>query len=250
MKDLIKKNFESACLKIDSSHIERTTIGTLGEKCLHLILKYSFEPEDKYHEIKIGSFYADIKNEQGITEIHTGNFNTLRRKLDVFLINNSVRIVYPIPRVKYITWIDNESGELSTPRKSPKFGSYFDCFRELYKIKTYLTNPNLIFTPVLIDVMEYRNLDGWSKDGKKGSSRFDRVPTDLCEYIDIKSVNDYKNLIPEGIDLEFTVKDFAKAAKISEGSASKAINILKYIGVIVLTGKRGRAFTYSVVNQE
>jgi hypothetical protein len=48
-------------------------IGTLGEKALHSILKYTYEPDVSRHEIKVGGFYADIVNEQGIIEIHTRN---------------------------------------------------------------------------------------------------------------------------------------------------------------------------------
>ncbi len=246
MDEMIKQRFIEACKQVDRANMERSTIGTLGEKCLHLILKYTFEPDTVCHEVKVGRFYADIKTESGITEIHTRNFNTLRKKLDVFLKEGMVRIIYPIPRKKQIVWIDLNSGETTSPRKSPKTGSFFDCFRELYKIKVYLDNENLIFTPLLIDVVEYRNLDGWSRDKKKGSSRFDRIPTEIVDFVDIKGKEDYKKLIPMGLDSNFTVKDFAKAAKISESSASKAVNILRHLGVITLDGKKGRANLYSL----
>lgn len=243
--EFLKSRFIDACAMVEFKGIERSTIGTLGEKCLHLILKYTFEPRGELHEIKVGSFYADIKNEDGIVEIHTRSFNTLRKKLDVFLKEGRVRIVYPIPRIKRIIWIDPESGEITTPRKSPKIGSYFDCFRELYKIKHYLDNENLIFTPVLIDMVEYRNLNGWSKDRKKGASRFDRIPTELVDFIDIKTTEDYKKLIPAELTSDFSVKDFAKAAKISAGTASLAVNVLRHLGVIFVKEKKGRAYIYS-----
>lgn len=246
MDEITKQRFDKACMHVDRANMERSTIGTLGEKSLHLILKYTFEPSEEYHEIKIGRFYADIKNKNGVTEIHTRNFNTLRKKLDVFLNEGRVRIIYPIPREKQLIWIEPESGEITSPRKSPKTGSYFDCFRELYKIKAYLDNENLTFTPLLLDVIEYRNLNGWSNDRKKGSSRFDRIPTRLVDFIDITGKDEYKKLIPLELNDQFTVKDFAKAAKISENSASKAVNILKHLGVISLDGKNGRAFVYSL----
>lgn len=44
----------------------------------------------------------------------------MRRKLDAFLKIYPVTIVYPIPHVKWLSWIDEESGEMSPKRKSPK----------------------------------------------------------------------------------------------------------------------------------
>ena len=76
---------------------------------------------------------------------------------------------------KYLVWIDNENGEVTKRRKSPKTGNAYEIFFELYRIKQFLTHPNLRFKIVLIDLAEYRNLDGWSKDKKKGTTNGDRV---------------------------------------------------------------------------
>ena len=246
MDEIYNQRFELARNKVASESAKRNGIGTYGEKCLHLILKYTFEPDDTKHEIKCGSFYADIMNGDGITEIHTRSFNTLVKKLDSFLDMGKVRIVYPIPRIKKIVWIDNESGEVTEPRKSPKTGSYYHCFYELVKIKKYLGHKNLTFTPLLLDVTEYRNLNGWSKDKKKGSSREDRIPDGLVDFIDIKNANDYKKLIPIEDGGEFTVKELAKKAKISTKVAYSAVSVLKHLDLIEVKCKKGRAFVYSV----
>ena len=250
MDNNIKERFLSACDRVNSLGIERSTIGTLGEKSLHLILKYTFEPDCSYHEVKVGRFYADIKNQDGITEIHTGSFNTLRKKLDAFLLLGNVRVVYPIGRRKHIVWIDIESGEMTPPRKSPKTGSFFHCFRELYKIKQYLDVPGLIFTPVLMDITEYRKLDGWSADRKKGSNRFERIPTDIVDVINISCKEDYSMLVPDDLTQPFTVKDFARVAKLSPRGASDAIAVLKYLDIIKLQGKKGRAYLYCLTKNE
>ena len=170
-----KKLFENACNLVLNNRFERTSIGTLGEKTLHLVLKFALEPDQANHEIKVGNFYADIKNENGIIEIQTRNFNTLRKKLTLFLEENIVTIVFPVAQKKYLLWIDNENGEVTKRRKSPKNGSAYEIFFELYRIKQFLTHPNLRFKIILINLVEYRNLDGWSKDKKKGA-REKRLP--------------------------------------------------------------------------
>jgi hypothetical protein len=111
----------------------------------------------------------------------------------------------------------------------------------------FLKHPNLKLKLVMIDIEEYRLLNGWSKDKKKGSVRYDRLPIRIESEMDIDIVEDYLQLVPYDLPDEFTVKDYAKATKITEGRASTAVNILYYVGVIQRVGKKGNAFIYSVV---
>lgn len=55
---------------------------------------------------------------------------------------------------------------------------------------------------------EYRYLDGWSQDKKKGSTRCDRIPLDIVNDILIENISDYQILIPDKMDDIFTSKDF------------------------------------------
>lgn len=220
-------------------------IGTLSEKTVHSVLKNYYEINDLYHEIKIDGYVADICNGDEIIEIQTRSFDRLRKKLSVFLDRYPVTIVYPIPYVKWIRWINPQTGEISAPRKSPKKGSPYSIFPELYKIKNYLNMPNLRFKIVLINMEEYRYLDGWSKDKKKGSTRCDRIPIDLVEEVNIYDPNDYKLLIPESLGEEFTSSDYKKASGLSMGASTIAVNILNYVGSIRRVGKKGRSYLYT-----
>ena len=80
----------------------RKCIGVLGEKKLHSILKYYIESDDLYHEIRINGFFADIYKDNVIYEIQTSSFNKLRSKLNSFLDEYNVNIIYPIPYNKWI----------------------------------------------------------------------------------------------------------------------------------------------------
>ena len=62
------------------------------------------------HEIPIENFVADIFTGQEIIEIQTRAFYKMRRKLDAFLPLYPVTIVYPIPHIKWLSWIDEETG--------------------------------------------------------------------------------------------------------------------------------------------
>lgn len=222
----------------------KSGIGTLGEKTLHAILKHYFEPDERNHETKIGKYYADIVNENGIIEIQTRNFNALRLKLSAFLENSEVTIVYPIAHQKWLIWIDNETGEITKKRKSPKVGRLYEAFFELYKIKPLLTHPNLKLCIVMLDMTEYRNLDGWSGDKKKGSSRYERIPNDIVDEIHIDSAADYIKLIPLNLPENFTSKDFQKESGLNLHNAQTALNVLKYVGGVYQTGRQGNSLIY------
>lgn len=120
------------------------------------------------------------------------------------------------------------------------------AFAELYKIKQYLKNPNLRLHLVLADMEEYRLLNGWSRDRKKGSSRFDRIPTKLVDEIVIERPEDYMQFVPPQLEEPFTTKDFAKAAHIPVGLSQTVLNILYYMEVVERTGKTGNSYLYKV----
>lgn len=242
-----QQRFEEAKNKIIGIDRQRLGIGTLSEKTVHAILKNYYEPDEDKQEIPIENYVADIYAGGEIIEIQTRQFNKLRDKLKTFLPLYPVTIVYPIPREKWLIWIDEESGELSNKRKSPKRGNAYMVFPELYKIKMFLKEENLRIRPVLLDMEEYRLLNGWSRDKKKGSSRFDRIPTELVEEVEINCLQDYMQFVPYELPEQFTTKDFAKAAHITTALAQTTLNILYYVGVVERVGKQGKAYLYEVV---
>ena len=239
--------FEHAKNKIIGIDRQRLGIGTYGEKTVHAIFKNYYEPDEDKQEIPIDRYVADIFNGQAIIEIQTRSFNTMREKLKCFLPMYPVTIVHPIPREKWLIWIDEESGELTTKRKSPKKGNPFQAFIELYKIKMFLKDPNLRLQLVLVDMEEYRLLNGWSKDKKKGSTRFDRIPTKLHEIVEIQCSADYMQFIPIELEDSFTVVQFARAAHIPKNLAGTVLNILHYMEVVERVGKKGNVYLYKVV---
>lgn len=243
---LDQNRFEEAKNKIIGVDRQRLGIGTLSEKTVHAIMKNYYEPDEDRQEIPIENYVADIYADGEIIEIQTRQFDKMRSKLNAFLPLYPVTIVYPIPREKWLIWIDEESGELSERRKSPKKGNPYMIFPELYKIKMHLLNPNLRLRPVLLDVEEYKLLNGWSKDKKKGSTRYDRIPMQLVEEVEINCLEDYMQFVPYELPEEFTVKQFAKAAHITTSLASVTLNILYHVGTVERIGKQGNAYVYCV----
>lgn len=240
--------FQKVCDEVIGQEMGLNGIGTLSEKTVHSVLKNYLSPDDKYHEVRVNGFIADICTETNIIEIQTRSFDKLRRKLQAFLSQYPVTIVYPIPHVKYLRWINPQTGEISAPRKSPKRGTPYSIFPELYKIKNYLTMPNLKLTIIMLDLEEYRYLDGWSQDKKKGSSRCDRIPSHLYEEIHINRPSDYLFFVPDTLNETFTSKDYKKVSGLSLSNAQTALNILYFLGCVDRVGKQGNAYLYSRSN--
>lgn len=246
VSDYDKQLFANACSKVIDENCLQKGIGTLSEKTVHAVLKNFYEPDPAHQEIKVDNFVADILRDSEIIEIQTRSLNAMRRKLDCFLEKYPVTIVHPIVHTKWLYWIDEQTGEVSARRKSPKTGSQYDAFYELYKIKMYLDHPNLHLCLPLIDVEEYRLLNGWSNDRKRGSSRYDRIPKDLVDEFYIGSINDYLCMIPDGLPEEFTAKDYGKASHLALRYAQTAMTVLRHVGAIELVGKKGRSHVYRV----
>ncbi len=235
--------FNQALAKILSREHENHGIGTLGEKTLHAVVKNYVEPDEDYHEVPLEGYVADVYRDGHVYEIQTANFNTMRDKLRAFLPLYRVTIVYPVPATKWLRWIDEETGEITDRRKSPKKGTPQAVFRELYRIKMFLKDPNLSIRILLIDVEESRLLNGWSADRKKGSCRYDRIPVGLVEDIQMDCPEDYRMLVP--VELEtFDSKEYAKASGLTVNRARTALNVLYDLGAVKRVDKRGNSYIY------
>lgn len=221
-------------------------IGTLGERTLHAALKYYLQPDRAFHEVKVGRRVADIRDDRGIWEIQTRQFGRLLPKLEAFLPQGPVTVVYPVAARKRLCWLDPETGETSPWHKSPKKKGPADALYELYAIRELLDHPNLSIRILLLEMEEVRYLNGWSHDRKRGSSRMDRSPVSLLGEVTVGAQTGYGALLPEGLPEKFTSKDFAKAAGLSLSSAQRGLNLLWTLGEVERLGKESRSYQYRI----
>lgn len=243
--ELNKARFYKAAYDTTLEDHERFNIGTYKEKKLHKILKLYLEPETAYHEISFAGFIADIKTDAGIIEIETSGFTGLREKLDAYLPTCSVTLVYPVTSRRIISWIEPSTGEIISNRQSPKKENIYDLLFECIYIADYLTHPNLHILGICLEMQEYRMLDGWSRDKKKGSHRYERIPTDILEILELDSPASFAECIPEECKTDFTAAQFCKAIRKNEYTGRAILKVLQKVGVIEQNGKKGRCLLYS-----
>ena len=237
--------FDEVLQNVLLSEHARSGIGTLGERTLHAVLKRNFEPDTEHHEIKVGRYVADILRGDEITEIQTRSFRSLRPKLLAYRGNYRVNVGYPIARTKYLSWVDPDTGEVGGRRRSPKAGKPWDVLYELYALRPILPLEGVRFTLIFCDMDEYRLQNGWGRDKKHGASRFERVPTALCDILTLEKPEDFAALLPETLGERFTTAEFAKAAKMTRTTAGYGIRTLETLGVIEKTDKIKNAYIYT-----
>ena len=229
----------------DSHAPIRESIGTYGEKSMHRELKWWIEPSSEFHEIQVGKYIADIKNSAGITEIQTQSFYKLRNKLEAFLPEHAVTLVYPLVHEKRIFTIDKESGAIIRSRLSPKRGNFYASFWELYQIKQYLSNENLSLRLLLLDVSERRFEANRRKRYHKVDTTIRSLYDELKIECGIEYGKDYLKLIPSNLADPFTTSAYALSTGVNKRIAGAALNVLLHVGAVQRTGKAGRAYQYA-----
>lgn len=223
-------------------------IGTLGEKTLHATLKWWLDEDHRHHEIPLpeGSV-ADIFDGERVTEIQTANFSGFREKLTRLLEHYPVTVVHPLVRRKWVVWVNPTTGETAEPHRSPRIGTFTDAGKELVYILPLLGHKNLTVRLVLLDVEERRLADGWSRDGKRGSHRLERIPLAMGEDITLSCPADYAALVPLTLPAAFTAKEFGKAARLQGRNLTGTLKVLLSAGVLRREQKQGNAWLYERV---
>jgi hypothetical protein len=191
-------------------------------------------------------------------EVQTGGFFPLREKIGWYLTHTPCRVtvVHPIPAVKYLSWIDPADGSILSRHKSPKRGRVKDVAKELYWLSDYIGDPRFAVRLLLLELEEYRLADGWSRDKKRGSNRYERFPTALLGDVTLWTPADYAAyFLPpalsapdgEGNDPVFTAAAYAKATGIRGKATYSMLRLLEGLALLEETEEKvGRSRGYRV----
>ena len=230
--------FSQACSTVLSTSHEKEGIGTQGEKTLHAVFKNYYEPDKTFHEVKTGSFIADIRRGGAIVEIQTHGLYRMKKKLAAFLPENEVTVVHPIPHARTVRWIEKD-GTLSPKRRSPKTGKFTDAVSELLGIRDLLRDPHLTVILSLVDCNDYKVRSG--KVGRKrGAMRFERIPTALVSEMKLSTPSDYLAFLPAYLPDVFTSLDVSRAGRFRRDDAAYLLLLLFSVGAVDRIGKNER----------
>ena len=142
--------------------------------------------------------------------------------------------------------MDAESGEVLERNRSPKKQTEGALLPELYWMIPYLNNRRFRVRAMLLEIEEFRLKNGWGKGGKRGSERYERIPTALVDIYEFNTPADYLHLLPKGLPERFTAKEFGSAAKLRGRKVYGALKVFVELGLISESGKIGRAAAYEI----
>ena len=225
-------------------------IGTLNEKYIHSTLKKYYEPDINNHEIKVGSYIADIKNNNSIIEIQTSNVKKLIPKIDYYLSKNfNVTIVYPITLIRNMIWL-NQNEEIISKRTTKTYEVIQDAYYELSSIFKYIKDNKIIIKIAQLECNDFRHTDSEGNKQRKSKSNRELIPTVILSEIALNNINDLKLFIPKELyNKEFTSKEFKKESHVhTKYYASILKSLVEYniISIIGRTGSSGRAYLYKL----
>ena len=226
-------------------HKESRKISRLNAKPLHRALKEWYaQPKDQF-EVSVDGFVVDIVRGDLLVEIQTRNFAAMKQKLDKLIVHHPLRLVYPIPREKWIIKLAEDGISQLSRRKSPKHGAFEDVFEELVSFPKLLMNPNFSIELLLIqeeELRRYESTRGWR--GKRWVTQERRLLR-VVERRSLETPAHMCTLIPAALAEPFTTSDLAIAIAKPRRLAQKMVYCLRVIGYITQVGKRGNAILYT-----
>ncbi len=217
----------------------------MTEYSLHSEIKDWYKVSGDELEVKVEGFIVDIVRGKLLIEIQTGNFSAIKDKLIELLLNNQVRLVYPIAKLKWIVHV-SRSGEFVTRRKSPKKGKLIDVFNELIHTPSLIKNTNFSLEVLLIEEEELRCKDGRGSWRRRGVSVKNRKLLKVFDRIVFENSQNFQEFLPKDLDGYFTNKVLALKRGISIKLAQKITYCLRKMGVISIAGKKGNELWFQV----
>lgn len=232
-------DFEAA-VQAAAQDIGGRGIGTLGEKSLHLALKYYFAPDSETHEQPLGGFVADAVTEDGVIEVQTRSLYRLKPKLQAFLPLCPVTVVYPVAAQTQLIAVD-ACGEVLGSRKSPKHETVWNAMPEIVRLQAFLNDPRFRICVAELDMAQYYRQKSRSEREKQ-----DRAPLSLNGLFMLGSAEDYLALLPPDCPAELTGGTLAAFLGIPKPCAAAYLRILRKLGAAAVTGRRGRETVITV----
>ena len=220
-------------------------ISTFNEKPLHAALKAWYARPGDRLEARVDGFIIDIVRDGLLIEIQTTGLASLKRKLCALVDDHHVRLVYPIPREKWIVKLAEDDHSAPSRRKSPKRGKIEDLFGELVSFPKLLAHPNFALDALLIQEEEIRRYDGKRGWRRRGWVTQERRLLQVVDQRRFSTPGDLGELLPLDLGEPFTTSDLARAIARPRRLAQRMAYCLREMGEIKAVGKQGNAILYT-----
>ncbi len=221
-------------------------IGELNEQPLHKALKTLYAESDDHTEVLVDGYVVDIVGDDGLIEIQTSNFSSIKDKLLKLVQDHPVKLVYPIPVEKWLIKLPKNEGENKKRRKSPKRGRPLAIFIELVSFPHLLMDENFTLELAMIQEEEVRRYVGKRRWYKNGWETVERRLISILEQKTYQNPEDMRLFLCPELPQQFTTADLAEHLEIPRWLAQKMAYCLRKMEAIELIGKRQRSNLYQI----
>ena len=189
-----------------------------------------------------------------MSEIQTGGFYPLKKKIDGYLSEEGirVRIIHPVICERTIVRVDPVSAEVLYAKKSPKKESALKILPELVYLSEHLCDRRLSFEVFSVVAEEHRYSDEIHRHRKSGRRDSELFPTALESMTVIESREDLLALLPDELTARgepFTAADFQRLTKLRGRKGYSALGALCAAGVLTKQKEGRSAARYSIVGE-
>ncbi len=216
------------------------------ETSLHRELKEFYCDDHARREVSVRGYRIDAVVEGTLVEIQQASLAALREKTRALLETHSVIVVKPLSALKTIVRLKRRNGPVASRRTSPRHETIHDIFQDLVHFIAVFPHPRLTLEVLLTEQEETRvpKRKRWfrSKDYTVADRRLVAVRS---RHV-FQTAADLAQLLPAGLDSQFTTADIARLAKIPRWLAQKMAYCLRRTGVITIAGKRRNAMLYAL----
>jgi hypothetical protein len=217
----------------------------MTEYSLHSEIKDWYKISGDELEVKVEDFVVDILRGKILIEIQTRNFSAVKKKLIKLLLNNQVRLVYPISKLKWIVH-ESRTGQFLRRQKSPKKGKLLDLFYELVYTPSLIKDRKFSLEVLLIEEEEVRCNDGKGSWRRRGVSVKDRKLMNVFDRIVFEDSRDFLEFLPKELDECFTNRVLALKLGISINLSQKITYCLRKMGAVSIAGKKGNELLFQI----
>ena len=143
--------------------------------------------------------------------------------------------------------MDPTTGEVGARRRSPRHDTVLSGIALLKPFAPFLGDPRFSVLFPLLELDEYRLLDGGGKSRKLRSHRYELIPLSLIDTVQLTEREDYLVYFPTDLPDRFTAKSFQKHTRLRGYALYDAIGVFEALGAVERVGKEGRSTLFEKV---
>jgi hypothetical protein len=219
----------------------------MTEHTLHNQLKTWYAQPGDLIEASIDDYIIDLVRNDLLIEIQTGNFSSIKAKIQDLVKRHRVRLIHPVAHKKWVIRLNKDERTIGR-RLSPKRGRTEEIFYQLVYMPKLLMHKNFEMEIVLINMEEYNIDDGKGSWRRRGRSIYDKKLVDVQSQDLFRYPRDFLRLIPRSLPNSFTAKELANEAGLRSTLAQKMVYSLRQMRLLEVAGKRYRANLYRIMD--